>query len=251
MKKFSKFFTTAVLATFVPISASEVLANGAYRGSLKDQPAIAYSWSGLYFGAHAGYAWADADWSVKNETSVFWDNSGGAGTAFSQDAAGFIGGGQIGYNFQTGPWVLGLEASLSGADLKDSRFAATITGDDLRTTKIGSMALLTARFGYAWDQWLAYVKGGYATATVRAAVSDVLAPNVGSWSSSERHHGWTIGAGLEYMLMRNVTLGLEYNYVDLGSKQHSAATSDGGSAAVDVDASVHAVWARLNFKLTQ
>ena len=70
-------------------------------------------------------------------------------------------------------------------------------------------------------------------------------------SSSERHNGWTIGAGLEYAFTREVIFGVEYNYIDLESKRHVGTTTAAPFVyVVDVDPGpISTVTARLSFKL--
>src|SRR5436190_15022223 len=91
---------------FAAVVAGAVLAP---VGALPAAPAPAGDWNGLYVGGHFGGAWGRSEWFDL-----------GAGNIGSHDASGIIGGGQTGYNFQSGPWVLGAQASLSGADLGGS-----------------------------------------------------------------------------------------------------------------------------------
>ena len=114
------------------------------------------------------------------------------------------------------------------------------------------------------------MKGGYASAKVsNASLTGVdvtgcvfftcaSASGSGSTRSDARHDGWVVGGGFEYMITSNVTFGLEYNYIDLGSKTHNGVTtidvpnvgsgSFGSSSRVDVDA-IHAVYGRLSVKV--
>src|SRR5262249_41368057 len=153
---------------------------------------------------------------------------GGEGSPLtSHSIDGWVGGGQIGYQKQIGSWVFGAELSLSGGHLDGTSVSVFESKDDLYRTRIDSIFLGTVRLGYAWDRWLAYVKGGHASAEVKArrvATSPGLlgAQNVGTWSSSERHNGWTVGTGVEYALQSNVTVGLQYDYVNWGDKNPSA-----------------------------
>jgi len=94
------------------------------------------SWTGFYIGGHVGGAWSEVDWSNISLT----------GERFNKTESGFIGGGQIGYNQQFGNVVLGVEATLSGADLsRDFRsilFPTVNFRADLKT-----IATVTGRFG--------------------------------------------------------------------------------------------------------
>jgi outer membrane immunogenic protein len=218
------------------------------------QPPAVYNWSGLYLGGHAI-------------------------PPFTGDTDGMIAGGHIGFNGQLFQWVVGLEASLSDSDLDAPQtelmpdttvMGVHITGATLTNSfDVDGLFLAMARLGYAGDRWLTYVTGGYAAATLKTsqtASGTAMVELQGrrfplpfevEGRTSERHHGWTIGAGLEYALTANIIFGLEYNLIDLGSTTHrgSAEAELNGmpleplrlSANVDPEA-VHTGWARLSFK---
>ncbi|MGH6814225.1 MAG: outer membrane protein [Hyphomicrobiaceae bacterium] len=302
MKKVTAAMTgLALVAGSMLMVVSTAFADGADRKrSAKDDDdkvvVPVYRWGGLYVGAHLGGAWGDIDWNnIRSPLSSELANDifppealalpDGARVSHSVD--GFIGGGHIGIQHQFGRWVFGVEASLSGGDLEDrsSRHVDTeFLGGlinfhdraDVRT-EMDWLILATARLGYTWDRWMAYVRGGYAQARIkisgdRDAALDVLGivdiiEQRDTFSHSERHHGWTVGAGVEYMLTSNVTLGLEYNYIDLQSKRHQGLTSVSGTILpdildipftdrrpfiVDVDPdAIHTLWARLSFKFNR
>lgn len=252
-----KKFHTAVLGLAAGAAAAFVAtgadANG--RRSIKDEPRSApFSWTGFYAGLHGGYAWSDADWDFVSGSGATTDRltGGSAPVGVSQSPDGLIAGGQIGYNWQTGPWVLGVEATLSGGAL-DDRFKSNFAGtaqDDIYKTEISWLFLGTARLGFASDRWLAYVKGGYAAARVELSTTDVVGGNQGSASSKRTHDGWTVGVGAEYMLVPGVTFGVEYNYIDLESARHTQTFNGSGGANVDdVDPNIHTITGRLNFKI--
>jgi outer membrane immunogenic protein len=175
-----------------------------------------YNWSGAYVGAHLGTAWGDVEW---------------IGGEISHEVEGTQWGGHLGFNQQFGRWVGGVEVSLSEGDVESG-------DDDGLKTEIDSLFLATVRLGYAFDRSLVYVKGGYASADVKLADEDVDLV-------SERQAGLTLGAGFEYALKNNLTFGLEYNRVDLGSATHVA--FDGDPVRVEPDV-LHVAMARLSLK---
>jgi outer membrane immunogenic protein len=210
-------------------------------------PPLVYNWTGCYIGVHAGGAWSRSEATNTADTTAFGDLAPGDG--FSQDDSGFIGGGQIGCNYQfASNWVVGLEGSFAGTTIKGD-FANTVFGaaDDVFTTEINSVALVTGRLGYAWNNWLLYAKGGYAGADVKFSVSDTVGANQGAGSDTQWRSGWTVGGGLEYGITPNWIVGVEYDYMNLGTHSYEV----GGGAGLytfDVKTQIHQAVARLSYK---
>jgi len=132
---------------------------------------------------------------------------------FNMDGSGVLGGGQAGFNHQSGAWMFGIEGSVAGADLSGNRRSPFFPTLNRYSSDITVLATVTARVGYAWDRWLAYAKGGYAGADVELTLFDRSA--LVRASSDTWANGWTVGAGAEYALVRRFSLALEYNYADL------------------------------------
>jgi len=207
-----------------------------------------YNWTGCYIGGHAGAGWARTEWTNTADTTAFGDLVPGNG--FTQTNSGFVGGGQLGCNYQVNQWVFGIEGTFAGStikgDLTNTVFGAGL--DDVFTNRINSIATVTGRLGYAWNNWLLYAKGGYAGASVKFSVSDTAGANQGSGSQTHWHNGWTVGAGLEYGLTPNWILGLEYNYIGLQTKSYDVAGASAGVYTFDVKPRIHEVLARLSYK---
>lgn len=214
------------------------------------QPSAAqtYNWTGLYFGAHLGGAWSTSD-----ATDVLpggGDFTSGFGDTFSFDGGGIAGGGQLGYQAQFSNWVLGAEIAGTWADLGDPHRSPFFPGTDRVDMRITPVFTATARLGYAWDRWLAYVKGGYAGADAEFRADDTFA-GVGLRGNSQWLSGYTVGAGFEYALYDGIRLGLDYAYVDLGSSTLHTVTSLGAPERYDLSSEMHTVTARLNFQLSR
>jgi outer membrane immunogenic protein len=208
---------------------------------------LAYDWSGFYIGANIGYGSGSADWTNQTNTTLFGDYLGGT---FSHNMSGKIGGAQLGYNLQRGPWVYGLEATFDFADIEGDKLSDNIFSaqDDLLKTRIESMVVASARLGYAWDKLLTYGKVGFALAKVTASAVDNLGPSTGSGSDSQWRSGWALGAGFEYGLSPNLSVGLAYDYIHLGSGTYELG-GGAGSYAWDVNIpDVNVVTARLNYR---
>jgi len=164
-----------------------------YKGGLS--PVIAYyNWTGFYVGINGGYAWGTSDWS--------------AVPAANNKPTGWLVGGTIGYNYQVGSFVWGLEGDFDWADVSDE----TACGAFACRTKNTWLATARGRVGYAFDRWLPYFTGGAAFGRVAASSTDPAAPG-----DSDTLTGWTVGGGLEYAFLANWSAKIEYLYVDLGS----------------------------------
>ena len=163
------------------------------------RPVIAYyNWTGFYLGINGGYGFGKSDWS--------------AVPTASNKPKGYLIGGTVGYNYQVGSFVYGLEGDIDYADVKDSVACAPgITCE----TRNRWLATFRGRVGYAFDRWLPYITGGGAYGNVRANVTAPVAGVTASASSNQL--GWTVGAGLEYAFLSNWSAKIEYLYVDLGS----------------------------------
>jgi outer membrane immunogenic protein len=143
--------------------------------------------------------------------------------------AGALIGGQLGGNLHVDGFLFGIEASLSYSPL----------GPRSATADISWLSTVTGRLGFASERWLLYGKGGWAGA--RAEVSTTVA--VGS-PPKESGSGWTVGGGLEFKFSPELSLGVEYAYMDFGTKGNSSTPVP--SAGVDMQ--FHAVTARLNYR---
>jgi outer membrane immunogenic protein len=149
------------------------------------------NWTGFYVGLNAGYGFGKSDWDV---------------AAVSPNPEGFVGGVTLGYNFQTGLWLWGIEGDLAYSDMKGSTDCFVGTCE----TKNSWLGTARGRFGYAgWNNWLPYITGGAAFGDVKATSS--------FGDASKTQIGWTAGAGVEYAMWSNWSVKAEYLYVDLGS----------------------------------
>jgi outer membrane immunogenic protein len=234
-------YSFAALGAAVTIASAVGLSSASADGYSRPRAAYAppayTSWSGFYIGGHVGAAWSDAD----------WDNVSTTGEPVSNSSSGFIGGGQIGYNQQYGNIVLGVEASLSGTTLSDDTRSAVLPATVTYSTDVNTIVTVTGRLGVAVDQWLLYGKAGWAGAQVDVSGRNTALPD--SFSFDDWRNGWTVGAGFEYKLARNISLGLEYSYIDLGSDSFSGNTAAGSPVTVsDHDLQIQSVTARLNFQ---
>jgi outer membrane immunogenic protein len=184
------------------------------------------TWTGFYVGLNAGYAWGKSDPSlILSPSSPPFGLFPNTEPAPALSPRGFIGGGQIGYNWQTGQWVFGAEVDFSGINAKTD---ATVSpffigkGSDSVTWASRYDWLFTARLrgGYlVAPNWLLYVTGGLAVTQVRDSVTctalgngcgNFAGPVTLTWSSTSTLTGGTIGGGIETMFAPNWSARLEY-----------------------------------------
>ena len=114
---------------------------------------------------------------------------------------------------QWGRIVLGIDVAYTWADLERTAPAPLLTNSTL-TASANDILLVTGKVGYAFDNLLASVRAGWASATVEYATN--LNGTVAS-SSSEREGGWTAAVGIEYAVLPNVILGVEYDYIRINA----------------------------------
>ena len=179
----------------------------------------AHNWSGFYIGAYLGVDWGYTDWNFAD------------GSDIDPHFAGFLGGGEIGYNYQVGKWVFGAEADLGWTNARGVQPCPT---DFFHNCEIKTdwLSTATARVGYAyWDRLLTYVKAGAVIAQDRAeAVCDtgsrptlVSLDGCPSQGDSKTRAGWTVGWGTEFGLTQNLSVKSEMMYFDLGSDRYNIA----------------------------
>lgn len=227
-----KTLAAATVAALVGVAGA---ANAAdlYHGGLKDG-APAYvpppTWTGFYIGAHVGGFWAD----IKNNDGGFqdyhtyWDYPNRVVASWNNNNDGVFGGGTVGYNYQTGAFVFGVEADFGGAGLTSDWNNGVAPGRDgfLHVKNDASFyADVTGRLGYAVGPALFYAKGGWAFLDTNFSVNGHTSAD-GDWSvSSNGRDGWTVGGGIEYMWSPNWSVKAEYLFFDFG--QNSLSWTDG------------------------
>jgi outer membrane immunogenic protein len=164
-------------------------------------PPPPFTWSGFYFGANGGYVFGTTDWTS------------GPATTGNFNMTGFLAGGTIGYNYQLGSFVLGIEGDGDWTDVKGSKSTGVCAAPLSCQTSAEWLATFRARGGYAFNRFLIYVTGGGAYGDEIATLSF---PG-GSSSASTSKFGWTAGGGVEYAFLPNWSGKVEYLYVDLAN----------------------------------
>ena len=201
-----------VIALAAPASAADLAA----RPYVKAPAMIAavYDWSGLYIGANGGWGSSHKCWDFVDAGGAFVARDG------CHNATGGTAGGQLGFRWQSGAWVFGVEGQGNWADLKGRSLGAfnpAVTAE----SQMGSFGLFTGQIGYAFNNVLLYVKGGAAVATDRYRVLDTATNVELTNRESDTRVGGSIGAGLEFGISPNWSAGIEYNHLFMGDRTYT------------------------------
>ncbi len=276
----------AVAVAYLGAAGTASAADIYYEGSMKDtvQPAPVPIWSGLYIGGTLGYGAGDTsdDFDIKTEgtgadtalesaenTFLFDFPEGEEGISALEaflsndyDMDGAIYGAFLGYNWQNGNAVFGVEGGINGTDF-DGHTDCALIADCSR--ELDYYARVVGRLGYARDNLLFYGFGGVAWGDVSTDVSlfgksaddswdvDDDADFSSSFNQSQTHVGWTAGVGLEVAFTERFFAGVEYAHVDLGEESYRALSyaDNGDSIHIDnnVDVEFDVIKLRASYKL--
>jgi outer membrane immunogenic protein len=164
-----------------------------------------YNWTGFYIGANGGYGWGNT-----NEFPTVSANTTSFGTS------GGLAGGQIGYNWQMGSWVFGLEADGDWANINGSAPCpnpAFTCGSNTR-----DLASFRGRIGWAVGPALFYGTGGLGYANTHYTTLLAGVPAAGSTGVFDTDRwGYAVGVGLEYGFTPNWSAKLEYMHYGFDS----------------------------------
>ncbi len=219
-------------------------------------------WTGFYMGGFFGGAYGTADVGFTDLTSV--DSS----------VAGWLGGGQVGYDYQFGAYVVGIEGDFGATNITGSETCGSANG----LSAVGSagafspffmtcgseldwIATAAARFGVTWERALFYVKAGAAWAEETMVVDCIVGPFnvpgnarqcrnpagalVNHLEASDTRVGWMVGYGSEFSLTPNWSAKAEFKYMDFGSQDYTA--SDGSRLTSDLQVSTVTVGVNYRF----
>ena len=216
-------------------------------------PAPVYTWSGCYVGASAGWTSGTSNRTAVFNTAV--PNAAGLPITNDFNLTGFIGGFDVGCNWQVGAWVWGVEGDWS-AENKSGQAFGLAPFNTLRIHETQERWLATARgrlgltnFWWFGPNSLVYVTGGGAWAKVDNSNSLIGNQIATADFGTHQLSGWTVGVGWEYALGYGWSARSEYLYVDFGSNNSAFGTRDGVAGDVSTFKLVdHVFRAGLNYK---
>jgi outer membrane immunogenic protein len=250
---------------FLGVPAMKRLATGAIAVALIGTPALAadmgvpsrsyypplppaiYDWTGVYVGGHIGGGMLVDSVSQNGfstaPTAINLISSG------NLRPAGVIGGAQIGANYEFAPWVVGIEGSWTDSAISGNTLIGTTSAafpQERFTSQAQWFAAVTGRVGYAANDWLFYAKAGGAWMNVRYT-EDALTPGgvtAATQVFTDNRTGFTVGAGIEFGLVENLSGKIEYDFYDFGSRNYNFNTI----TPVSVNSNLHTIIVGLNYK---
>jgi outer membrane immunogenic protein len=233
-------------------STALMIAGPALGADLSPRPAPLYAapplplWTGFYIGGNAGGG-------LGNAVSNF--GVGGASFASVDNSLkGAVAGGQLGYNWQSGPMVYGLETDIQFSTAKGTLSAPCVPGlcGVALTASYGQevswFGTVRGRLGYASDGWLLYGTAGYAYGQLDTNANASAGPATATFNARDFMDGWTAGGGVEVQLAPRWSLKGEYLYVDLGRASHSFAFAGLPTLTDSAHVTLNVVRAGVNFR---
>ncbi len=208
------------------VLVATVMAQGALAADLAQRtftkapaPALpASDWSGAYAGVNFGYG------AGSNPINMTFTPASDGGEHPVLAPAGWLGGGQLGYNFQVGGWVFGVEGDIQANGLKQSIcFDFCDPSLTFRVTQeLPWFATARGRLGYAAGPALFYATGGAAFTNVKTSLASIFAPTPSvTGAFQDARTGWVAGGGIEAALGGHWTAKVEYLYMDFGTVTHA------------------------------
>jgi outer membrane immunogenic protein len=211
------FHTTGALSVLLAMSMAANAADVTARPAPYAPPPPVYApppprWIGFYLGGNIGGAWARRD-----VTDTFFGVNFNPGN----NNGAFIGGGQLGYNWQVNYFVLGIEADFDG--VANNNNTGTVFIPTLGSIQVTSnnrwITTLAARFGVTNGPWLFYGKaGGGWVGSDDFTVTNLTTGSSITVSNNNTNTGWLVGAGIEWAFAPNWSAKVEYNYLGLDDR---------------------------------
>jgi outer membrane immunogenic protein len=228
----------SIAAVALLVGGASSAADFSRKGVLPPAPELPtfYNWSGIYLGGQLGYSWG-------SDRASEFTSAGRAplGRSFDYSPSSFIGGARLGFNYQFGAIVVGVEGDIEGVNAHAGQ------GDLGGVVRVRQdwQGSVRARLGYSLDRILVYATAG--AAFTKLEYSYVTPLGGLSEISNTSRTGWTVGGGVDYALTDNVILGLDYRYTDYGTFDHVGQSAYLGRT-VEHEPSAHAVRASLAYK---
>lgn len=208
------------------------------------------NWTGFYVGVNAGYGGDKFQYPATAALDVPDVTPTTLSLTAKQTSSGFLGGGQVGYNYETHDgWVFGVEADIDGTGINgDTAISGALSGiaDGSASasikTNLDYLGTVRGRIGHAIadGRFVPYATAGLAYGQVKTTAGvDVRSSSTdlfnGSVSKSSTRTGWTAGVGADYAITDRISFRAEYLYVDLGKSTLLDGQYDIGGGALSAN----------------
>lgn len=236
----STFVIVASLSlAFTPIASAADIAKPIYKAppAPVTTPAPVYNWTGFYVGGNLGGAWGNID-----VTDV------ATGATISPNSTGFTGGGQFGFDYRYGSWVVGIRNVIDGTTLsKDATYVGPTFSGTI-SAHVNWYDALTGRVGYlVQPNLLLYGQGGGAWAQWDVSFNNAAGTQGGQFSGTKT--GWTAGGGVEWMFEPHWSAFVEYNFLGFGTYSNAVTTCIGATCGTfSGNANIQNVLVGVNYK---
>jgi outer membrane immunogenic protein len=232
-------------ALISPANAADLGMGGGGTGGYKDEYVPAAIWTGLYAGVNSGFGWngtASRVAATAQDTAYGYFPWAGTAGANSTRFDGSLGGGQVGYNFQSGRYVFGIESDIEASALAANTSVTVLSGVPsgfgsaaaTSSSDLGWFGTVRGRLGYTWDAAMLYATGGLAYGDVKRSLGLTISNAYATGNATAAAHsesietGYTVGAGFEYLIAPRWSLKAEYQYIDLGNGKSLSAAANYG-----------------------
>ena len=236
-----KIFTAAAAAALlIAGTAASSAADMAVKAPPVVAPAPIWSWTGFYIGGHVGAGWGTTESTLDNIIAPGFP-AVAVGFPIAQNSrSGFLGGGQVGYNYQSGWAVFGVQGDIAGMDVKGTTPCLFVLSC---TAKSDWLATVSGRFGgVVADRTLVYVKGGAAWLNTTHSLNvPAFGGGLGGFtglSAESTAFGWLLGLGAEYAFTPNWSAFIEYDYMDFDRKNVAFNLAIPGGPAATANVSI-------------
>jgi outer membrane immunogenic protein len=239
------------LAVAAPLNIAEA-ADMAVKAPTASGPAPIGLWDGVFIGGNVGAARSSTSWCT--DATVVTGCGGAPSDQVSMKANGWVGGGQVGYRFMFGNFMIGPEAMLDAMTIHSTvgDTNAGVGAGRTRTTTFSGIQSVTGDAGFAFDRFLAYGKGGWALTHVDFDANSAIDSDL---KGNEFVQGWTAGGGLEYTLPSGWSIGVEYDYYRFNPGNMINMTNTAGAGVAcgfcnfGNQTNVQTILARLNVRI--
>ncbi len=233
--------TLATLASVLALTVASQAADAVVEEAAPMPMEEGFSWTGFYVGGFGAITAGDRDFTAND---IIGTDDGGEDLDVSVTNSGGLFGGQIGYDWQMGNFVVGAVADIAySTDEAEISFDLGGITDGEVSSELQYLGTVRGRVGYAMDRALFYAHGGFAygemeyNAELGGGSADI---------DDQNKTGYVVGAGIEYAFTNNISFQTEYSFVDLGEDEINIDGADG--LDLDEDVQFHTIKAAVNFR---